>query len=257
MDDGGVGERPLSEDLTLVSLGGDIILEIQDEPRDQSFAFRVSKERLQQASPYFQSLLDPHKFGEGIKVAEQLDELKKANIALADVPVERLPRVKIADVGRIGPVNTIKPLVSDFLFALHGLELPNTNPPVTNLANLAIVADRFDALPALTGYVHRKRFLRTIDAKSKRAATATSEERARQKLLIGLYLDHPSWVSEYSKRLILGGCVRWKLDAVGDTLAALWWDIPLGIEGKYKLLENLVRWIFGKLFRGQLHRPPP
>jgi hypothetical protein len=236
MEDGGLEESPPSDDLTVISPTGDLILEVHDDRRDQSFRFRVSTPLLQQASPYFKSLLDPHKFGEGVKFAETLIELEKEGLSVAKAPVAKLPRVRISDVGRISRVNTIKPLVSDFLCALHGLELSTASPPVTNLANLAIVADRFDALPALTAYILRKRFLKAIDAKSKRAATVISEEKARQKLLIGLLLDHPAWVSEYSKRLILGGSVRWKLDAVEDTEAALWWDIPLGIEGKYSTI---------------------
>lgn len=52
----------------------------------------------------------------------------------------------------------------------------------------------------------------------------------RQKLLIGILLDHSPWVSIASKRLIIGGSTRWKADTLGEADAALWWDLPRGIE---------------------------
>jgi hypothetical protein len=233
-------EKPLSEEETSarienITSTGDIVLDVQDETRNQIYSYRVSTAHLKQTSPYFVSLLDPNKFGEGANVAEKLAVLRKSYDDIADAPTEELPRVAISDIGRISRVNTIKNLVFDFLSALHGLELSTPNPPISNLANLAVVADRFDALPALSHYVHRKRFLRTIDAKTKGKAATLSEERVRQKLLIGLLLDHPAWVSLYSKRMIIGDSIRWKddvLDGEDEVEPALWWDIPRGIEGK-------------------------
>jgi hypothetical protein len=230
-----VSEEETSPEVTVITPTGDIVLDVHDEIRDQTYSYRVNTVHLKQASPYFVSLLDPNKFGEGANVAEKLGLLRKSHNDIADATPEELPRVAISDVGRISRVNTIKNLVSDFFSALHGLELSTPNPPISNLANLAVVADRFDALPALSRYVHRKRFLRTIDAKTKEKAATLSEERVRQKLLIGLLLDHPAWVSLYSKRMVIGDSVRWRDEFLADedeVEPALWWDIPRGIEGK-------------------------
>lgn len=106
------------------------------------------------------------------------------------------------------------------------------NPPVPNLANLTIVADRLDALPALSRYVKKHKFLQSLDAKTRGGTSNTlSEERIRQKLLIGLLLDHGVWVSMYSKRLILRNSARWKPDAPETAPDdALYWDLPQGLE---------------------------
>lgn len=218
-------------DVMVIAAAGELLLEVYDETRNESFVYRTGIEQLRQSSPYFASLLDPHKFGEGTRVAERLKQLKEQYGNVLEAPVEELPRVKVLDVGRISRVNSIKNLFMDFLNVLHGLELSTSAPPVGNLANLAVVADRFDALPTLTKFVRCKRFLQTIDAKSKGKTTIVPEERARQKLLIGLLFDHPPWVSIYSKRLIIGGSVRWKVDAEDDIEAAIWWDLPRRIEG--------------------------
>jgi hypothetical protein len=229
-----------SVDLTIIAPTGDIVLDVCDETREQTHSYRVSTVQLTQASPYFASLLDPNKFGEGAQVAETLALLKKRYGDIEDAPIEELPRVVISDIGRISRVNTMKNLVFDFLSALHGLDLSTPSPPISNLANLTVVADRFDALPLLSHYVHRKRFLRTIDAKARGKTFALSEERVRQKLLIGLLLDHPDWVSVYSKRLIIGGSVRWRDDISDEVEPALWWDIPRGIEGNKPLSSILL-----------------
>ena len=220
-----------SADITDITAASDLILDVKDETRDQTFSYRVSTIQLKQASPYFASLLDPHKFGEGARVDKELRQLKKKYDDFASVPADQLPRVSISDVGRISRVNSIKPLMSDFLCALHGLELSTPNPPIPNLANIAIVADRFDALPFIAHYMRRKRFFQAIDAKTKGKSTSLNEERGRQKIFIGLLLDYPPWVSIYSKRLIIGGSVQWKPDVEEDLEAALWWDLPRGIEG--------------------------
>jgi len=145
--------------------------------------------------------------------------------------VEELPHVTIVDIGRISMVSTIKNITADFLRALHGLDLSTASPPIPNLANLAIVADRFDALASFSKYVRRRRYLQSIDGKARNKSGANlPEERVRQRLLIGIMLDHAPWVTTYSKRLIVSGSTRWKPDATDDHRAALWWDIPQGIE---------------------------
>jgi hypothetical protein len=235
-------EYSTSADVTAIAPTGDLVLEVHDEPRNVTYSYRVSTHDLKQTSSYFVRLLDPDKFGEGARVSEKLGLLRKSYGEIADAPTEELPRVVISDIGRISRVNTIRNLFSDFLSALHGQDLSTSSPPISNLANLAVVADRFDALPALTRYVHRKHFLRTIDAKAKEKAVTLSEERVRQKLLIGLLLDHPVWVSLYSKRMIIGDSIRWRDDIPDDEVEpALWWDLPRGLEGKHSLVNKYDR----------------
>lgn len=223
---------------TAIAPNGDVVLDIHDEGRNQVFSYRVSSQQVKQASPYFVRLLDPSKFGEGQKVAKTLKELRTTYPDTGDAPFKELPRVTIIDIGRISKVNTIQNLVADFLKIIHGIEISTPVPPLPNLANLAVVADRFDALPHISAYAQRKKVYNTIDARAKGKVASLSEERLRQKLLVGLLLDHSPWIATYSKRLIIGGSVQWKSDAEEHEELALWWDMPHGLEGEnISLLE--------------------
>lgn len=224
---------PDEDELLLVAPSGDLILDVSQEEGSQQYSYRVDSKILQQNSRYFENLLSD-RFSEGQKLAAALKDLKLAGHAsLEDAPIERLPRIPIVNAGRIAisKASSIRNLVADFLRAIHGLDLAVSNPPVANIANLAVVADRFDAADCMARYVQKKKFLQLTEAKSKgRASPVLTEERVRQKLLIGLLLDHPSWVTRYSKYLIIRDSSQWQPDVVEDHTKALWWDIPNGLE---------------------------
>lgn len=218
-------------DATVIAPSGDLILEVCQEEGSTPFSFRVDSKILRQHSRYFENLLGD-RFNEGQKLSAALDALKVAGHSnIADAPADALPRIPIVNVGRISKVSTIQNLTADFLRAIHDQDLP-AQPPIANLANLAVVADRFSALPHFTTYVRRKRYLQTIDVKIKsKSGISLGEERIRQKLIIGLLLDHPPWVSRYSKHLILRDSEQWKPGAEDNETAALWQDMPNGVEG--------------------------
>lgn len=224
---------PDEDELLLVAPSGDLILDVSQEEGSQQYSYRVDSKILQQNSRYFENLLSD-RFSEGQKLAAALKDLKLAGHAsLEDAPIESLPRISIVNAGRIAisKASSIRNLVADFLRAIHGLDLAVSNPPVANIANLAVVADRFDAADCMARYVQKKKFLQLTEAKSKgRASPVLTEERVRQKLLIGLLLDHPSWVTRYSKYLIIRDSSQWQPDVVEDHTKALWWDIPNGLE---------------------------
>jgi len=221
------------DDLLVIALSGDLVLDVSQEEGSQQYSYRVDSNVLQQSSRYFENLLS-ERFSEGQKLAAAIKDLKLAGHAsLEETPVESLPRIPIVNASRIAisKASSIRNLVADFLRAIHGLDLAVPNPPVANIANLAVVADRFDAVECVAKYVQKKKFLQLTEAKAKgRANPALTEERARQKLLIGLLLDHPPWVTRYSKHLIMRDSVQWQPDAVDDHTKALWWDTPNGVE---------------------------
>lgn len=232
-DEDDLYSRPPDANLVIISPKGDLLLTVFDHGKRQTWKYRVEADRLRQGSPYFASLLHPEKFAEGSRVCREVSVLKERYNDVQDALAEELPRVVISDVGRISRVSTIKPLVADFFRVLHGLELSGRgNPPIANLANLTIVADRFDAIPVFSRYIRKHRFLQLLDAKTNKGTSANlSEEKVRQKLLVGLLLDHGTWVSMYSKRLIIKNSSSWKPETPEDDDCALYWDLPHGIEG--------------------------
>jgi len=217
------------EGLLVIAANGDLVLEVAQEEGGQQFSYRVDSKTLQHNSRYFENLLSD-RFHEGQQLAKALEELQLSEGAkIAEVPVDALPHISIVNVGRVAvaKVSSIRNLIADFLRAVHGLDLAVANPPVANLANLAVVADRFDAVACLSKHIQRKKYLQLIDAKSRgKPATTQTEERIRQKLFVGLLFDHPSWVTRYSKHLIMRDSVQWRPGIEEDHTKALWWDIP-------------------------------
>lgn len=213
---------------------GDLVLQIEhaNSSLDVTLhSFRVSTTALKAKSKYFERLLEVGRFGEGQQIIAQHEALLKNFSTLALVPATELPVIRIEDLGRISAVKSIRPLLTDFLLILHDQETQAT-PPVSNLANLAIVADRFDALEAVKLHIRRKKTLRALDAKTlPKQDVGLSEERVRQRLLVGLMLDYAPWVEKYSVRLIAKG---W-LGQDAELEDPLWWDLPARIEEELAL----------------------
>ena len=209
---------------------GDLIISVQNDGKAESYHFRVSTNRLKEASPYFVNLLDPDRFKEGATVNDTHKALLESYDKLSLAKDAELPSITIYDLGRISKVSSIRPIASDFLSVLHDIDVFTKQPPLVNVANLAIVADRFDALPFFRKYVRQRELLRTIDARTKARGSLT-EERIRQRLMLGVMLDYKPWVAPYSKRLIINGSDRWQA-AIGEiTSHPLWRNLPYRIEG--------------------------
>ncbi|CBX99575.1 hypothetical protein IAQ61_005170 [Plenodomus lingam] len=216
----------------IIAPGGDFILDVAQEEEGPRFSYRVDSKVLQEKSRYFENLLSD-RFSEGQHLTAALEALRMGGHAtMADVPVEKLPHVSVVNVGRTGITKTTSliRLVADFLCALHGLNLDAAKLPIANLANLAVVADRFDAVACLSKFVHKRYNLALLDAKPKGKSAPLTEEKVRQKLFIGLYFDMPMWVAKYSKHLVIRDSVQWRPETEEDHAKALWWDIPNGIE---------------------------
>lgn len=221
------------DSLVVVASSGDLILDIAQDECSQRYSYRVNSGILQQNSRYFENLLSD-RFSEGQQLSAALGALKlQGHSDFADVLPDALPHILIINVGRISIIKSfaLQTLLADFLRAVHGLDLTVSNPPVANLANLAVVADRFDAVACFSTYIRRRKYLQLVDAKSRGKPNPTlTEERVRQKLLIGSMFDHPLWVTRYSKHLVMRDSVQWRPGVEEDHTKALWWDIPNGVE---------------------------
>lgn len=208
-------------DTTEISPNGDLILAFLHghNERTKAVHFRVDRRTLSAASPYFRILFDPDRFEEGRRVAS-LQAPSNGQAVESSLPI-----VYIEDVGRIAGVKSIQLLLTDFLSLLHGYDLSSTTPPIANIANLAIVADRFDVLPVLRKYIQARRTTNILDSRSSKAKIATQPiERLRQRCLAGLLLEHDPWLESASQALIQRSAPPDQPDG------ALWHDIPFGIE---------------------------
>ncbi|WPH03354.1 Hypothetical protein R9X50_00623300 [Acrodontium crateriforme] len=216
------------DEIIVIAKEGDIVLHIEHDigERQSACRLRVSSRKLADVSKYFARLLQPGRFGEGERVDTELKSLREKYPSIAEAPATELPVISLQDLGRISTVKSISPLCTDMLYMLHGNDLAAT-PPLTNLANLAIVADRFDALIAAAEYANRKKLIRTIDGKTTpKIDTNLTQEKVRQRLLVAVLFNYSPWIEKYSARLIIRG---WVGNEVETTLP-LWWDLPSRFE---------------------------
>jgi len=224
--------QPEVDGVITISAAGDIVVDLEREEHEEVVSFRVHGATLKSASPYFERLLDV-KYQEGSTIVKQHEELLQSYARLGDVPVLRLPRLKISYLGQTSVVKTIRPLMTDFLNILHGQAYSARKPPLVNLANLVVVADRFNACPAVARWASKRGlFANPAVVKTVPLVTTPSEESVRQRLLIGMLLEHGPWVSSSSAHLILNGSTKWSSVGGEHPEGALWWDLPGLIEGK-------------------------
>lgn len=221
--------------ITLIAPAGDLVLDVRQDESSECYSYRVQASTLKQSSLYFDRLLG-QTFREGIAVTNQLSELALSHDTVSQVRSASLPRVSIEHVGQISnKVKTIHPLVTDFLAILHGRDTTGRKVPLPNLANLCVVADRFDSLAVVTRWAHRKGMLRPSSA----AVQLHSEETLRQRIYVGLLLDHHPWLVKHSAQLILAGSPRWSSEYDGresdepdsaSTDEPPWNNLPRGVE---------------------------
>jgi hypothetical protein len=235
----------LSPTTVVIDPEGDIVLLVSDPAYPLlTAAYRVSTTRLSSSSPYFRTLLEPNKFAEGINLEAQFEQLAEKYGRPKDAPEAELPIIRLENIGRIGKIKEFRGLVTDFLRILHGLgpshgiSKSHHAVPLANLANLAIVADRFDAIDALKVYSRKHNvFVGTQRRKSVAVVETWNEERCRMRLLVAVLLGHPPWFQD-SLQLILKGSSQWREASNDPTCQALWWDLPCGFEGElFNIIE--------------------
>lgn len=220
----------IDSDIKIIEIApkGDVVLRIEHETKASKAVhlFRTSSTSLQKNSRYFDRLLRSGRFSEGVDIAAQHEKLISLFGSVPEAPSPDLPVLDIRDIGRISNVKAIDTLLTDFLNIVHERET-QVAPPVINFANLAIVADRFDALEIVKSYFRRKKLLRTVDGRATtKADTGLTEEKVRQRVLVAALLDYPPWLEKYTARLISRGWVGKELDLAEP----LWWDLPMRVE---------------------------
>jgi hypothetical protein len=221
----------------------DLVLELSHA--GLSHKVRANTAILKAKSAYFTNLFSS-RFDEGSRLENAHARLREKYERVSAAPPEELPVIRIEDLGRLSEVKSIAALCNDFFNVLHGINLPqDPPPPVANLANLTIVADRFDAVDALKACVQQRKILRAIDRKTtSRAEIALTEEKMRQRLLIAVLLDDSSWLERYSTRMISNG---WVGGDIVDETSALWWDLPMRLEEELAFRRECVLETFQSL----------
>ena len=222
------------------------MLEIIDPTTGAHNHYRCSRTILRSQSEYFDVLLDPIKFSEGIAIEAKLHELSTHYTDHASIPASKLPSVIVSDVGQLPKACvSLNTVIRLSLNILHDSATPWPVPrsqSISLVALLATIADRLAAIRPIKEYLRAQKFDTTL-LKDKKGGTAYKLELDnRQRLLAGLIFGFPSWVRQCSAALITDGPQRRStanLDSGEDEEAkddALWWTLPNGVEGAYSIL---------------------
>jgi len=234
------GYLETNEGVTLLAPNGDLVLDFQHTQSAgvpaETTSLRVSIAALTAHSTYFARLLDPvGPFAEGATVSRALDTLRSSYAGSTEIPTTELPRVKIEEVGQISRISSIKPLLLDFLGILHGTRngkegvVRTAKMPMKNVANLAVVADRFGATGVVGGWATNNISLNAPNTGDK-GARDMAEEQVRQRLCTGILLGLDRWVSTYSLQLVQMGSPQWAYDTPAETAPHMWSFLPRGVE---------------------------
>lgn len=211
---------------------GDLILHVHHQDYIHQF-YRVSLSVLRSTSMYFNSLLDPTKFSEGLAVHKrsiEVSEQFREDIAAA--PPLELPQVNILDIGQV-PENLSETVFRHFLGILHNTFTNTSAPRIYLIAILVVIADRFDAVKPIAKYISRHGWMKDPTENDRHSKSgAPTEVVVRQKILIGLILRSSTLVNYYSAKLVREGSERWTLDFADPNEEVLWWHLPHGVEGK-------------------------
>lgn len=200
--------------------------------------YRVRLDTLKRTSKYFEHLLGSEVFKEGRDISERFAELQTRGVKPTEANAADLPRIGITDDDEASRAVGRENVFADLLRILHGAEAA-MKPTVVYLASLAIMADRFDCLPAVARYVKALKSFRWPATYGKSGKDGTNmsvatEELLRQKILISWYLDQPIRLAQCTKELIIRGSSRWVYteDVAEASALASWWDLPDELEGR-------------------------
>ena len=225
-----------------VDHGGDLCLWIENSSKNSPYRYRVSSAALRKASRYFDNLLNPSRFREGIALAKQLEGLRSNGDGSSEETI--LPVLRVQDV-ETPTVSSSNDVLVYFLQCVHGQVDPErlSKHKFRFIFSLAVVADRFFAQSFIKSgmyAVHRsyeydpqKVGRRLVDDQS----NPDVETGLRQRILLGIWYEMSDWVRVYSYHLIINGSREWAAAAdepvtKSGSFSMLWKDLPEGIEGK-------------------------
>ena len=237
------GAKPLVGGSTQLDIAkdGDLCLRIEDPDLKADWSYRVSSQVLINSSSYFAALLQAERYSEGIVFREERSKLFEQYGIFDYVPFASLPVTQILTLGPVSKDAYAKDAVQTMLQILHEPQQPRQPMPVSLVANLAVIADRFgvsqtlrqclraeDLFPMGIWRPHKKNW-RTLNGWS----DGKTEEFLRQILLISSIFSIPDGITLCS-RLITNGSRMWSSSSAATLLpsssTAMWWDLPPPLE---------------------------
>lgn len=203
-------------------------------------AYRVRLATLKLHSKYFENLLSDTRFQEARSIETAFEKLSLKGVRAEDAEAQELPWVKIVDDDEATRSAGREAAFGDLLRILHHVDTVTKSFTFNYVATLAVLADRFDCVLAVSRYMPRlKPKWPLTQPRSPRddgvGLTQHTEEVLRQKILVAWLLDQPLRLAAASRELIMYGSARWSAFPEADMHAygATWWDLQDDLESKY------------------------
>jgi hypothetical protein len=203
-------------------------------------AYRVRLATLKMHSKYFDNLLSDTRFQEARSIETAFEKLSLRGAKAEDAAVKELPWVKIVDDDEATRSAGREAAFGDLLRILHNVETVTKSFTFTYVATLAVLADRFDCVLAVSRYMPRlKPKWPLTQPRTPRddgvCLTKHTEDVLRQKILVAWLLDQPLRLAAASRELIMYGSARWSAFPEADmqVYGATWWDLQDDLESKY------------------------
>ena len=209
-------------------------------------AYRVSLDALRKHSKYFYNLLSNSQFREAKLVSDAHARLAGMGIQPRGAPLEDLPWITIVDDDEATRAAGREAAFEDMLRVMHQKPPRAARVTMSYAATLAIIADRFDCVAAVSHSLN-------LDGKLKWPATSNrpmrdeqgrmtdTEQVLRQKVLVAWLLGQPIRLHQATRELIMRGSSLWSAFHDSDAdLTAAWWNLPDGLERKYFSMSQKV-----------------
>ncbi len=229
----------------IIAADGDTILHIKDPVFHLDQRYRCSRSVLRAESDYFDRLLDPSRWKEGIALEDKFQQLLNDSPDQASPSLSELPEILLSEIGvYVQDSSTSRMATELFLNLLHHRDrsAPSTAWPVSRsesmrlTVQLALIAEFFLAMDCIKEYLKLLDWSSALPTSDANTPGDLMELQNRQALLVGLMLGDSKVVKICSANLITDGSKTWtgqysESDDAAKDLEPPWSPLPRGIEG--------------------------
>ncbi|KAL7798314.1 hypothetical protein V8C37DRAFT_367317 [Trichoderma ceciliae] len=209
-------------------------------------AYRVSQDALKKHSQYFANLLSNSQFREATLIKEAHKKLARRKVKPAEADAADLPWISITDDDEATKAVGREHAFEDILRIIHQKPPKVARAAMSEVATMAILADRFDCITVVARSLNGVRWPVT----STRAFTDESgrntdvEQTLREKILVSWLLGNGMKLHQAARELVTRGSRLWseyhEEHEEHEELTAAWWHLPDGIEEELQYRRECV-----------------
>ena len=231
--------------IMLIEPDGNLVLQLLDQGGGTVVTrYRVSSEKLQKGSRYFDAMLAPGKFSEGAAIRSTLESLKQRYGGELDkAPASELPAVSFPEIEQLEVSETTVKAMDMLLLLMHGYDDFAEKRTVKFLVHLTVLAEQVLAVEVGESYV--RRYIAKFKQNPSFCTLSKEEkEKIRQLIYLGYVYEDKQFFMRFTNLLIEYGPDSyaddtgdlpgtWKsLEASDTDTVAPWMRLPHDIEGK-------------------------